>query len=47
LINATSKLILRYYWQFKLELPKQQQTAVLLILLPQYSEIKLFTCYGK
>jgi len=38
LINTTSKLTLRYYWTFKSDPPSQQQTAALLMLLPQHSD---------
>ena len=38
LINTTYKLTLHYYWPFKFDLPSQQKTAGLLILLPQYSD---------
>ena len=38
LIKTTSKLIFRHYWPFKSDPPSQQQTAALLILLPQYCD---------
>jgi len=38
LIITTSKLILCNYWPFKSDLPSQQQTDALLILLPQYCD---------
>jgi len=36
-VNTNSKLILHYYWPFISDLTSQQQTAALLILLPEYS----------